>query len=112
MMVKTKVAGGEAAAKRAHWGKQITEWEHSGQTQRAFCAQRGLVLSTFVWWRRQAKQRVAVKSATRFLPISIGAMGVTGAASVVEVELRSRTRLRFEGEAALQAVAQWVARVK
>jgi len=31
--------------------------------------------------------------------------------NVVEVELRSRTRMRFEGEAALQAVAQLVARV-
>lgn len=35
-----------------------------------------------------------------------------GAMNVVEVELRSRTRLRFEGEAALQAMAQLVARVK
>ena len=35
MTIKTKVAGGQAVAKRAHWGKQITEWERSGQTQRA-----------------------------------------------------------------------------
>ncbi len=39
MTIKTKVAGGQAVAKRAHWGKQITEWERSRQTQRAFCAQ-------------------------------------------------------------------------
>ena len=109
MTIKTKVAGGQAVAKRAHWGKQITEWERSGQTQKAFCAQRGLVLSTFVWWRRQANLRDAVKSVTPFLPI---ALGPVGAMSVVEVELRSRTRLRFEGEAALRAVAQLVARVK
>ena len=71
MTGKAKVAGSEAAAKRAYWGKRITEWERSGQTQRAFCAQRDLALSTFRWWR-----------------------------------------IRFEGEAALQAVAQLVARVK
>ena len=109
MTIKTKVAGGQAVAKRAHWGKQITEWERSGQTQWEFCAQRGLALSTFVWWRRQAKRRATVKSASPFLPIAMGPMGAT---SVVEVELRSRTRLRFEGEAALAAVAQLVARVK
>ena len=27
MTIKTKVAGDAALAKRAHWGKQITEWE-------------------------------------------------------------------------------------
>jgi len=106
MTGKTKVAGGEVAAKRAYWGKRIAEWERSGQTQRAFCAQRDLALSTFQWWRMRGKRREAMKVATPFLPIAMGAM------NVVEVELRSRTRMRFEGEAALQAVAQLVARVK
>ena len=50
-----------------------------------------------------------MESAAPFLPI---AMGTMSAMNVVEVELRSRTRMRFEGEAALQAVAQLVARVK
>lgn len=109
MRINSKVAGGAATAKRAYWDKQLSEWERSGQAQRVFCAQRGLVLSTFVWWRRQAKRRDAVRSVAPFLPIAMGSMGAT---SVVEVELRSRTRLRFEGEAALQAVAQLVARVK
>ena len=106
MTGNTKVDGGGAVAKRAYWGKRITEWERSGQTQRAFCAQRDLALSTFQWWRMRGKRREAMKVATPFLPIAMGAM------NVVEVELRSRTRMRFEGEAALQAVAQLVARVK
>jgi len=109
MTGKTKVDGGGAAAKRAYWGKRITEWERSGQTQKAFCAQRGLALSTFQWWRVRGKRREAMESAAPFLPI---AMGTMSAMNVVEVELRSRTRMRFEGEAALQAVAQLVARVK
>jgi len=109
MTGKTKAAGSDAAAKRAYWGKRIAEWERSGQTQRAFCSQRGLALSTFQWWRMRGKRREAMKSATPFLPIAMGAMN---AMNVVEVELRSRTRMRFEGEAALQAVAQLVARVK
>jgi hypothetical protein len=106
MTDETRVARREGAAKRAYWGERITEWERSGQTQRAFCAKRGLALSTFQWWRMREKRCEAMKVATPFLPIAMGAM------NVVEIELRSRTRMRFEGEAALQAVAQLVARIK
>jgi hypothetical protein len=109
MSIKEKAAGHVGAGKLAYWTKQISEWGQSGQSQRAFCAQRGLVFSTFRWWRRQVTRRDAVKPVTPFLPIAMGSMGQT---SVVEVQLRSRTRLRFEGEAALRAVAQLVALVK
>ena len=112
MTSKPKVAQSETAAKRADWDKRITEWKHSGQSQRAFCAQRELALSTFQWWRAREKRREATKSAPAFLPIAMGAIGAMGTSSVVEVVLRSRTRMRFEGEAALQAVARLVARVK
>ena len=109
MTSKPKLAESQTATKRADWDRRITEWEHSGQSQRAFCTQRGLALSTFQWWRAREKRREAKKSAPAFLPITMGAMGTP---SVVKVVLRSRTRMRFEGEAALQAVAQLVARVK
>jgi hypothetical protein len=112
MTSKPKVAESKTEAKRANWGARITEWERSGQTQRAFCAQRSLALSTFRWWRGRGKRREAKRSAPAFLPISMGAMGATNPMNVVEIELRSRTRMRFEGEAALRAVAQLVARVK
>ena len=106
MSEKVGVGQGALAAKRVYWGKRVAEWERSGQTQKAFCIERGLVLSTFWWWRAQCKRREAAKVVTPFLPIAMHAV------SVVEVELRSRTRIRFEGEAALQAVAQLTARVK
>ena len=107
-MSETEKAGqGALATKRAYWGQRIAEWEGSGQSQKAFCAERELVLSTFQWWCAQRKGRkAAAKLATPFLPIALHAP------SVIEVELRSRTRIRFEGEAALQAVAQLTARVK
>lgn len=104
MSREPKVNAGEAA-KREEWARRIAEWEGSGQSQKAFCARRGLALSTFQWWRAQARRRAAVKAAPSFLPI---AMGV----SAVEVELRSKTRMRFEGEAALRAVERLVARIK
>jgi len=106
-MSKTGQLGPDsAAAKRAYWGERITEWERSGQTQKAFCAQRDLVFATFKWWLGQGKRRVAATPSAPFLPIAMHA------GSVVEVKLRSRTRIRFEGEAALQAVALLTARVK
>ena len=95
-----------AAAKRTYWGARIAEWERSGQSQKAFCGERNLVFSTFKWWCAQGKRRAGAKPAAAFLPIAVHA------ASVVEVELRSRTRIRFEGEAALQAVTLLTARVK
>ena len=106
MREKAKATQGALAAKRAYWGQRITEWDESGQSQKAFCAERGLVLSTFQWWCAQRKRRAMAKPVTPFLPIAMHAV------SVVEVELRSRTRIRFEGEAALRAVAQLTARVK
>ncbi len=106
-MSKTGQTGQDsAAAKRTYWGERIAEWERSGQTQKAFCAERNLVFATFKWWLGQGKRRAGAKPATPFLPIAMHAV------SVVEVELRSRTRIRFEGEAALQAVALLMARVK
>lgn len=101
-----KAVQGVLATKRAYWGQRISEWEQSGQSQKVFCLERGLVLSTFQWWCAQRKRRAAAKPVSPFLPIAMHAV------SVVEVELRSRTRIRFEGEAALQAVAQLTARVK
>lgn len=105
MTSKAKLDVNGAAGKRGLWEKRIAEWQRSGQSQRVFCAQRGLALSTFQWWRRQARRREATRTTPAFLPI---AMGV----SAVEIELRSRTRMRFEGEAALRAVEHLVARVK
>jgi hypothetical protein len=106
MTVKTETEQTTLAAKRGYWGQRVAEWKRSGQSRKAFCIERGLVLSTFQWWCARAKRQEAAKAARPFLPIALQAP------SAVEVELRSRTRIRFEGEAALQAVAQLTARVK
>lgn len=38
---------------RDEWQALVGEQQHSGLTQRAFCRQRGLALSTFRYWKRQ-----------------------------------------------------------
>lgn len=99
------------AGKRARWLKRVGEWERSGQTQRAFCAEHGLALSSFQWWRKRLARAKRAKGGASFLPIALGADGSAGGA-VIEIELRSRTRVRLEGEAALRAVDRLVARIR
>lgn len=44
----------------------VEEYEASGQTRRAFCAKRGMAVSTFDYWRRELAKKprlVAVKIA-------------------------------------------------
>ena len=75
----------------------------SGQSQRVFCSERNLALATFQWWRAKLRHAEGRESATAFLPLALNtAVPVVGAA--IEADLRSKTRLRLEGEAALRAL--------
>lgn len=102
----------DSAAKRAQWAKRIGEWERSGQTQRAFCAQRGLSLWSLHWWRARLKRVEKAKTGVAFLPMAITAQPPESSGALIEIELRSKTRLRFEGEAALRALDRLIARVR
>jgi hypothetical protein len=97
----------ELEAKQAYWDKRIAQWRDSGLSQRLFCETQGLALSTFQWWRKRLAEGRSAQP--RFLPIELKA--VAPVAAVVHVELKSGTRLRLEGEAALRAVADLVRRV-
>ena len=95
--------------KGTNWKKHIGNWERSGQSQRVFCAKRGLAVSTFQWWRAKLQSAEPVVSAAPFLPLALNA-AMPGAGAALEVELRSKTRLRLEGEAALRALDSVVVR--
>jgi len=95
--------------KQAYWKKSIDAWKRSGSSQREFCAKRGLALSTFQWWRAKLR-RAEVQPAAAFLPLTVHS--TPGVAALIEVELRSKTRLRLEGEAALRALDALVARIR
>lgn len=96
--------------KQAQWKKRIGQWERSGQSQRMFCAKRDLALSTFQWWRSKLRRSEAPRPAATFLPLELNA--APGGVAAIEVELRSKTRLRLEGEAALRALESVVARIR
>lgn len=96
--------------KQAEWKKRVGQWERSGQSQRVFCAKRGLALSTFQWWRSKLRRSEPQRPATAFLPLELNA--APAGAAAIEVELRSKTRFRLEGEAALRALDALVARIR
>ncbi len=105
-------AARSAPAKRARWAKRITQWKQSDQTQKAFCARRGWALSTFQWWRARTKQGQASNApAVSFLPLTVAAAKDVAPAAV-EVELASKTRIRFEGAAAERATDRLLARIR
>jgi hypothetical protein len=113
-MVKTHNGGAVAvSAKRLRWLDLMKQWERSGQTQQAFCSERGLTLTTFQWWRRQLRpHKVKSAPAASFLPIPVTEPIGGSAQALIEVELGSGTRLRFSGDAALRAVAALSGRIR
>ena len=100
-------------AKRALWSDRIEQWKRSGKTQREFCASHSIALSTFQWWRARLRAGKVSRQEARalFVPLPVANESVS-AAGVVEVELRSGTRVRFEGEAAKVAVDRLLAKVR
>ena len=99
--------GGEA--KRTLWTRRVEQWKRSGKTQREFCAAQSIALSTFQWWRARLSRSGAGSGQALFMPLPIAA-APSVPASVIEVELRSGTRVRFEGEAARAAVDRLIAK--
>jgi hypothetical protein len=100
-------------AKRALWLRRVEQWKRSGKTQREFCAQHSIALATFQWWR--ARLRVGKVSRAQaqslFVPLRVADEPVA-VAGLIEVELRSGTRLRFQGEAARGALDRLLAKVR
>ena len=102
-----------APAKQKRWAKRIARWERSGQAQKAYCAKRGWALSTFQWWRARMKQAPASNAASvSFLPLTLATAPKEPAAAAVEVELSSKTRIRFEGALAERATERLLARIR
>lgn len=107
MRYGSKSAAVMPAERNSVWRERIAQWERSGRTQRAFCKERRLALSTFQWWR--ARLRQAVPAVTQpFVPIALGA----AEAQAVEVTLRSNTRVRVEGAAVTRLVDAVIARLR
>lgn len=74
---------------REQWARMVEEFERSGQSHEAFCAQQRLNVGSFRGWlyrlRSTAAQGKVARSATRLLPVRVGPVGATGAEDIIEV---------------------------
>lgn len=70
--------------RRSYWRDLIEQWERSGGTQEAFCAARGVAVSSFRWWKwklgaeragapqsRRPKRPAAPKAGPAFIPVRV-----------------------------------------
>ena len=89
---------------RSAWTGTVAEWRASGLSTVEFCRQRGLVVSSFRWWRWRLSRESSVEASSAqppaLLPVRvIGAMAAdSGSASTSESTLElihpSGVRLR------------------
>ena len=107
MRVESKSLAMVPARKNSVWWRRIAQWERSGRTQRDFCREQRLALSTFQWWRARLRRSEAL-AAPAFVPIALGAAD----GNTVEVTLRSNTRVRVQGAAASRVVDALIARLR
>jgi len=61
------------ATKLLYWKRHFTDWQSSGLTRRGYCEREGLSLSTFDYWRRQARPNsvTAKQPAAADIPLTL-----------------------------------------
>jgi transposase-like protein len=68
-MTETQVPAGRPERRTPEqWGELVQDYEASGQSQRAFCAERGIGQSSLRYWKRRLEQ----KSGPEGAPIAQG----------------------------------------
>jgi hypothetical protein len=81
----------------AQWEPLVETWRCSGQTQKAFCRERGLSYDQFVYWRRKLAQRDAdqpQRTLSALVPVTCAPTAAAAGLSLVlpnGMELRGLT---------------------
>ena len=92
----------------AKWGKQVRDWEKSGQSVRAFCQERGLSEASMHRWKRELGLRKRERAAADLSKMATVQIEPEGD-SRIEVELSEgrciRVRPGFDQETLKQVVA-------
>lgn len=87
-MKKSRRSGRATRRTRAQWLAWIGQYEQSAQTQSAFCAARGLALSSFTRaLRRERKGGIVIEHAPSFIPVTLDGAPEVAHTSVWDVEL-------------------------
>lgn len=93
------------------WSRTIAGWKQSGQTQTAYCGERGISIHTFRWWKRRLRgatpsdeQPHADTLETTLVPVTVKDDAPSEAIEiVVSNDRRIRVSARFD-EALLRQV--------
>jgi hypothetical protein len=74
---------------REQWAQIVEQFEHSGQSQEAFCAEHRLNVWSFRGWlyrlRNDARRGKVARSATRLLPVRVAPVGAADDEIVIEL---------------------------
>lgn len=114
----------ESQPRSEYWRDRSEDWESSGQTQADFCAERGLSLPAFRWWRWKLKQEGSGSTRSRvreegggmrLVPVRVVAAKAQSPTSVpcsvppasaFEVLLESGTCIRVPGDFDAEALSR------
>jgi len=55
------------SSKAAFWQKHFSDWQQSGVSQKAYCAEHDLKIATFGYWRR----RLATPMSKKLIPVTV-----------------------------------------
>jgi hypothetical protein len=96
---------------REQWAQIVEQFERSGQSHEAFCAQHRLRVWSFRGWlyrlRRGAQEGKVARSATRLLPVHVTSVGATVDEMVIELSAGDAA-LRIRGNFGPAYVAELV----
>jgi hypothetical protein len=75
------------------WQAHVEAWKASGLSQRRYCEERGVSLSTFQWWRRRLRKPESERSTSPMVRVPVTAPAPGASELVVEMN-RFRVRIR------------------
>ena len=73
--------------KRDFWQQQMLGWSKSGLSQKTYCSQEGLTLSTFSYWRKRLKSSKGPCGKLIQVPLSSYGVSVRIAASGLQMDV-------------------------
>lgn len=103
---------GDAGRKRRteqDWRQLVQEQAASGLSMAAWCQRRGLVASTFHWWRGELARRDARRSEAAFVPVQVQPDAPAEEPGCIEIILAGGRRVRMRGPVDRQQLAEVLA---
>lgn len=91
---------------RQRWRERIQVWKQSGLTQKEFCEQHHVGLSTFQRWRRKLaiQEKPKGSAAVSFLPVGVVGSSESGLTVLLNNRLRIEVSTGFDASTLKQVI--------